>query len=257
MIANLGHARELAGKFRRLNNLTHHGPSIGQYHELILKHYIENFISSRLSVVTGFVRHPTLDKVSPQLDIIIVDENHPFPYLFKEGDLAVVTPESVICAIEVKSQLNRQSFNDIVNKAIGFNESMGGKFAPLFGFCHDGAVERKTLEKWFKDSEHDDVTSNYPTGIFGVKFGALGYVDYPEPEWKGMYHFFSRNEDTKDEENLTLFLKSIFDAISKLNKLDYDKNMLMKEDDEILWHNTVYRFKNPTLYKDHPRLTPG
>ena len=107
-------ASELAGKFRRINHLTTNARvAIGNYHEEILKVAIKNFLSDRYSVKTGYIYYDE-QNISDQIDILVVDENYSFSYLFKEGDFAIVKPEAVVCAIEVKSVLNKQNLEQAI-----------------------------------------------------------------------------------------------------------------------------------------------
>ena len=107
-------ASESAGKFRRINHLTTNARvAIGNYHEAILKVAIKNFLSDRYTVKTGYIYFDD-QNISDQVDILIIDENYSFSYLFKEGDFAIIKPEAVVCAIEVKSVLNKQNFEQAI-----------------------------------------------------------------------------------------------------------------------------------------------
>ena len=99
-------AKELSSKFRRINHLTTSGrTAIGNYHEEILKVALQNFLSKRYSIKTGYIYYDD-QNVSNQIDLMIIDENNSFSYLFQEGDFAIVKPDAVVCAIEVKSRLD-------------------------------------------------------------------------------------------------------------------------------------------------------
>jgi hypothetical protein len=104
------YAKELLSKFGRLNELIGHAPSIGTFHENIISNYLKSFLPQRFSIKTGFVYNPSTQSASPQLDIIIIDENVPSAYLFKDGDFVVVSPISVVCAIETKAMGSGLSF---------------------------------------------------------------------------------------------------------------------------------------------------
>ncbi|HSX42720.1 MAG TPA: DUF6602 domain-containing protein [Candidatus Saccharimonadales bacterium] len=102
-------AVEMLGKFARLNKLIKHSPSIGSYHEEVVKTVIQNFLSDRWTVKTGFV-YKNDGEVSAQVDLMIIDENSPAAYIFKSGDFAVVTPECVVAVIEVKTKFSAENF---------------------------------------------------------------------------------------------------------------------------------------------------
>jgi hypothetical protein len=102
-------ANELAARFRRVGNLVSHAPSTGNYHEDILRDVLRNFLSKRFSIKTGFV-YKDAEQVSNQIDILVVDEYDASAYIFQEGEFAIVRPQSVVAAIEVKTKLTRMDF---------------------------------------------------------------------------------------------------------------------------------------------------
>ena len=156
-------AKELAGKFRRINHLTSAGRvAIGNYHEQILKVAIQNFLSSRYPVKTGYLYYDE-NNISNQIDLMIIDENYSFSYLFQEGDFVIVKPDAVICAIEVKSVLNKKAFEDAILNIVKAKEikqktltgSLGG-----FVFGYDSPVtSNKWLEKSFRSKKLAEIKS--------------------------------------------------------------------------------------------------
>ena len=97
----VGIARELLSKLRRLSAFTGHGASIGATHEEFVREAIRPLLSRRFSLKTGFV-YVSEEMVSPQGDIIIVDESDPAPYFFQLGELVVVHPRAVAMVIDYK-----------------------------------------------------------------------------------------------------------------------------------------------------------
>ena len=79
-----GLATELLGQFGRLNRFTGHAPSVGKYHEEIIKDCIASFLSARFSIRSGF-SYSDDHQVSDEGDLLIVDESDPSPYFFSEG----------------------------------------------------------------------------------------------------------------------------------------------------------------------------
>ena len=102
--------KELLAIQDRVRNLIDHWGEDGKYKEAILKTVIKRFLPEKYSIVSGFVVRQTNvrgeHEPSPQIDIIIYDNS--FPTLFKEGDFAIVTPDSVRAIIEVKANLQKQ-----------------------------------------------------------------------------------------------------------------------------------------------------
>ncbi|MCG9690433.1 hypothetical protein L1D55_01220 [Vibrio sp. Isolate22] len=74
MVLYQSYAQELLSKIGRLNHLVKHAPSIGTFHENIVSNYLEGFLSRRFSIKTGFVFNSETNEVSPQLDILVIDE---------------------------------------------------------------------------------------------------------------------------------------------------------------------------------------
>jgi len=107
-------ADELISKFRRINHLTTTARvAIGNYHEEVLKVALQNFVSKRYSIKTGYIYFDK-NHISNQIDILIIDENYSFSYLFQSGDFAIVKPDAAICAIEVKSVLNKKGLEEAI-----------------------------------------------------------------------------------------------------------------------------------------------
>lgn len=156
-------ASELAGKFRRINHLTTNARvAIGSYHEEILKVAIKNFLSDRYSVKTGYIYYDD-QNISDQIDILIIDENYSFSFLFKEGDFAIVKPEAVVCAIEVKSVLDKKNLEQaILNitraKEIKQKSLTGGLTGLIFGY-ESPVTSNEWLESCFVSDKLDSLKS--------------------------------------------------------------------------------------------------
>lgn len=144
-------AEELTAKFRRVGHLVSHKSATGDYHEEILRTVLRNFLSRRFSVKTGFVYKNELE-VSNQVDILIVDEYDASAYIYQEGNFAIVRPQSVVAAIEVKTKLDRRGFEEALNNIASVKrltddpEQICGM---IFGY--EGTPKSmKTLGGWFE-----------------------------------------------------------------------------------------------------------
>jgi hypothetical protein len=109
----------------RVRNLINHWGEDGRYKEAILKSVIKRYLPEKFRIATGFVVRQSEIKDehihSKQIDLLIYDTN--FPVLFKEDDFVIVTSDSVLAIIEVKSNLQNADLSKVVKKA---NEN--GKF---------------------------------------------------------------------------------------------------------------------------------
>lgn len=144
-------AKELIGKFRRLQNLIDHPTASGDYHEEILRVVLRNFLSKRFSVKNGFV-YAGPQSVSKQVDLLIVDENSPAAYVFQEGDFAIVMPKAVVAAIEVKTSLKVNDFEQAINNIASVKKLMefpANLTGVVFGFDGTNPTD-KVLHKWFR-----------------------------------------------------------------------------------------------------------
>lgn len=147
-------ANEIAGKFRRLQSLIGHPGVSGNYHEEIIRSVLRNFLSKRFSVKTGFI-YKGPGEVSRQIDIMIIDENCPAAYIFQEEDFAIVMPNAVVAVIEVKTQLNKDSFKLAIEnitaskKLTDFPVNLAGI---IFGYDGGERIE-KSMEDWFKEAD--------------------------------------------------------------------------------------------------------
>lgn len=109
-----------------------HEPSVGQYKEALLRHFIAQFIPRRYSVGTGFIAFARESDrndresnntdlwnlrdfdVSSQLDIIVYDDYN-YPPILKEDEFVVLRPEAVRAVVEVKGFLSTADIIDSVD----------------------------------------------------------------------------------------------------------------------------------------------
>jgi uncharacterized protein DUF6602 len=72
----------------------------GEWKESVIRQVLRRHLPASVSVGRGFV--VTATDVSHQIDVLIFDSSKPI--LFRDGDLAFVTPDAVLGIIEVKSR---------------------------------------------------------------------------------------------------------------------------------------------------------
>jgi len=164
-------AKEIEGKFNRIKHLTDHGPSKGDYHEEILRSIIRNFLTKRFSVKKGFI-YKNQEEKSSQIDIMIVDENHPAAYVFQEGDFAVVMPEAVVAIVEVKTTLDAGQFDEAITniaRAKNLYQFPTNLAGLVFGFGGTPPSD-ETLDGWFKRDAAKKIVDNKINGPDGIMF---------------------------------------------------------------------------------------
>jgi hypothetical protein len=196
-------AAEIQSKFQRVRQLVSHNVSSGDYHEEIIRTVLRNFLTKRFSVKKGFI-YGGKDRVSRQVDIMIIDENAPAAYLFQEGDFAIVIPDAVVGIIEVKTTLGLSQFRSAVENIVSVKKLMDfpGPF-PAIIFGYQGTEpSTKNLDEWFQGLKLPD--DNYELGPNGVMFFEHGclltqYTDDGRPQLGGKnYYKVFRDYDAKD-----------------------------------------------------------
>lgn len=176
-------ANELFAKLRRLSAFVDHAPSIGSYHEEALKSVLRSMLPARFGIRTGFAYDSVLGP-SQQGDILIVDENHPAAYHFKEGEFAVVLPEALVAVVEVKTRLNKQVFNSSIQALHSFRRLSKRANPTSFVFAYESPpFSERTLLSWYRDVPVPHELQNYPWCIFALDQGSLILWRESESVW--------------------------------------------------------------------------
>jgi hypothetical protein len=81
-----------------------HQPTVGTFYEIMLRNALKELAPQSCQIATGFVLDPYRPIHSKQLDIIAFDQSQSSP-VFKNGELVVVRPSSVVSLTEVKKTL--------------------------------------------------------------------------------------------------------------------------------------------------------
>ncbi len=92
---------ELFSVKNRIRNLARHWQADGEYKEAALRAILRRHLPTSFEVARGFVVGK--EDSSTQIDILIIDLSKPI--LFRDGDLMIVTPDTVKAIIEVKTRL--------------------------------------------------------------------------------------------------------------------------------------------------------
>jgi hypothetical protein len=204
------YAKELMSKLGRLNDLVKHAPSIGTYHENIIGSYLRNFISKRFSIKTGFVYNSETNEVSPQMDILVIDENVPSAYLFQDDDFVVAVPDAVVCAIEVKTNFDKEAFFDIAKKSEQYRKANPTGFNLLALCFKSKVVQLKTIAGWFENVDIKDTWLNYPKSITILDDCIIEAFPEPTIQPDGSCRTVCNdNVEEKEEALLTHFLFSV------------------------------------------------
>jgi hypothetical protein len=121
----------------RITIFTKHNPTIGSYREAILRKYIRQFIPGGLKISTGFVAKndnssDLTEGQSRQIDLLIYNQETYQPLLSDEN-FVVIRPESLVGAIEVKSNLTfYKTYKPNNSKQTDQSFPLGGGHSPAY-----------------------------------------------------------------------------------------------------------------------------
>jgi hypothetical protein len=203
-----GLAEEMAAKLRRIASFVSHAPSIGSYHEEALRSMLRSMLSDRFTLRHGFA-YDAKCGASQQGDILIVDENHPGAYFFREGDFAIVSPEALVSVIEVKTRLNKTTFLEAMQALYSFRKALARANPTTFLFSYESAAfNPNVLDTWYAAANIPDELRNYPFAIFSLDRGVILLTLTSEKEWFHVPIVGEHGQQPKLK-SLSLFLQTI------------------------------------------------
>lgn len=104
---------------------TKHLPTDGEWKESILRTILRRHLPSTVEVGRGFVVKP--NSPSKQIDVLIYDTSKPL--LYQDGDLVMITPDSVKGIIEVKTKLDK------ISDLEKFTKKLAGNLEFIYNDC--------------------------------------------------------------------------------------------------------------------------
>lgn len=110
-------SKELDALKDRVRNIidNHHWLTDGEWKESVLRSILRRHVPGSINIGRGFICSP--DRCSTQIDILLYTSEAPI--LFKDGDLAIVTPDAVRGIIEVKANVDRTKIHEALRKLAG------------------------------------------------------------------------------------------------------------------------------------------
>ncbi|XGV97796.1 MAG: DUF6602 domain-containing protein [Leptolyngbya sp. BL-A-14] len=96
-------AAELKAVKDRIRHLigSNHWLTDGEHKEAVVRKFLRTYLPETFHIGRGFICYSD-GTVSTQIDILVTDKNK--PTLFKDGELVIVTPDSVEAILEVKTR---------------------------------------------------------------------------------------------------------------------------------------------------------
>lgn len=133
--------KELEALKNRVRHYIHdaHWLSDGEWKESVLRTILKRHLPSNIGVGRGFV--VKAEQSSTQIDVLLYDNTKPI--LFQDGDFVIVTTDSVLGVIEVKTRLKRaetlrEAVNSVCEIAEFVNPSSNYGKNQFFGvFCYE------------------------------------------------------------------------------------------------------------------------
>jgi hypothetical protein len=143
-----------------------HWPTDGGYKESVFRTVLRSRIPEITSVGTGFVIFPSSDDEdhidnSTQIDILVHSRFKPI--LFRDGDLAIVTPDAAQVLIEVKTSVAQNDLTEVFHK-IGkvkkrILDSLGGNSGirvGVFAYGGTGRIANQGILNALKEASRND-----------------------------------------------------------------------------------------------------
>jgi hypothetical protein len=124
-----------------------HWQTDGEWKESVIRQVLRRHLPASVNVGRGFVL--TASAASHQIDVLVSDASK--PVLFRDGDLAFVTPDAVLGLIEVKTRATPSSVAEAATKmasdiALVRSHPNSRAFAGLFAFEDDGGDSHGYLD---------------------------------------------------------------------------------------------------------------
>jgi hypothetical protein len=202
---------ELQGLKNRVRTLVRHWTTDGEWKESVVRSFLRRHVPRSVEVGRGFV--VSSEGPSTQIDVLLYDNNK--PVLFRDGDLAIITPDAVVGAIEVKTGVNLTEFREAAVKLCDVMDLVNtqpnrARFFGLFAFENRTANARSVL-----DVIKEVVNGEGSRQIDGVCLGTDLFIRYwettPPPPPMRMYARW-RAYELQDEAQ-GYFLHNVIEAI--------------------------------------------
>lgn len=158
---------EIADAYKYLKQ---HKPSIGNFGEHILRSFLNKILPDGIRATQGFVHGITIrdygkieeETFSSQCDIIVYQESNN-DIIWSFGDIDIVSADAVISVIEVKTTVQRKTFQSTL-KAFEILSSMGCNNNYLF--VYNEIAPATLCDYFFKKDDSPSVMAASNEGLF-------------------------------------------------------------------------------------------
>lgn len=157
----------------------------GVFREALLRKFLRKILPGGVAVDSGVIYGFEKVANSSQIDILVWDNVH-HPPVFREENLSIVAPESVIAAISVKTRAERKEFESAIENLMSIVDLDRGfrqphKLKPILKIAvfYDSAKDQARVLQWVQEKLRDQLESR-PDLLAEVK-DALREIDPFEP----------------------------------------------------------------------------
>jgi hypothetical protein len=194
--------------------ITRHNPTVGIIHENLLREFLKKHLPNWVTICEGFIKKGNdRNDISPQVDILIFNSIFYSPF-FKVEEILVLPPESIICAIEVKKNIDQKRFSDGLKNLLEVKRK-GNNINTAFFIYNPPSYE--TISKYLKQFDF----SNYkpeelPKRIYGLNKYILELIDLTKfgRGWCYLSELEGKN-DKEEDQVLNSFFYDIYEEIEK------------------------------------------
>ncbi|MCK5126691.1 MAG: hypothetical protein KAR42_10580 [candidate division Zixibacteria bacterium] len=202
-----------------------HWQTDGEWKESVLRSILTNRLPASVKIGRGFILNG--EQVSTQCDVILYNAN--FPVLFKEGDFVILTKESVLGVIEVKTRINSSNLRQTIRKLAAIGHVIGSQ--KLLGvFSYETDIENHNRVLNIVQTECDQWEKVISLICLGCSMFVKWWNHYPvERDVVGNLDTESKWQSYKLENMAAgYFLANTIDKVCQ-GKLHYDSNLWYPE----------------------------
>lgn len=143
-----------------------------------VRSFLRNHLPSRLDVGHGTIID-RFGSFSKQMDIVVIDDDHPFRY--ESGSAGTYLVEGVVAAAEVKASLGRDQLVDMLNKGAALRSL---KPVQPTGSMRMGTSQSDT-HRFYVSPPYFGVALETKVSVETILQTLKGYPDSPSPEGEG------------------------------------------------------------------------
>jgi len=216
---------ELDAIKNRIRNLVTHWPTDGEWKEAALRTVLRRYLPGAAMVGRGFI--VGRDHSSTQIDLFVLKQDK--PTLFRDGELAIVTPDVPGAIAEVKTKLEGPAaWHEVAKKLAGHAETCKqvAKNEPWLGiFAYDGDTSQanNVLDAVCRVHQETGIAINCVTCGYDlfVRYWRAGEYETGDNSVTDAKRKYWRAYELK-QLSPSYFVSNLVDAICNVDRIDTD-----------------------------------